>query len=172
MFHTVFFVLFLFQFPDRELTEMPSDGGLRDSLRIPVLDYDELKPLLEIENDTTYVINFWATWCLPCVKELPYFIQLDSIHDQEEFKLVLVSLDFKKDYLRKLQPFVTDRGIEEHVLVLEDNRSNYWISDIDESWGGSIPATLVFRGKQRAFFERTFQDVNELTDIVKPFLNL
>lgn len=148
-----------------------SVNGVRDSLHIQVLNYDELKPLLAIENDTTYVVNFWATWCIPCVKELPYFVQLDSIHDREAFKLVLVSLDFKKDYLRKLQPFVFERGIEEHVLVLEDKRSDYWISDIDHSWDGSIPATLVFRGKQRAFFERTFHDANELTDIVKPFLN-
>lgn len=143
-----------------------------DSLTIPVLNYDELKPLLDVENDTTYVFNFWATWCVPCVKELPYFIQLDSMYQNEAFKLVLISLDFKKDYLRKLQPFVSERGIADLVFVLEDNRSNYWISDIHESWSGSIPATLVFKGKEKAFFERTFQDVDELSIIVKPFLNL
>ena len=143
-----------------------------DSLTIRVLNYDQLKPLLHVDNDTTYVVNFWATWCVPCVKELPYFIQLDSIHSNDPFRLVLVSLDFKKDYLRKLQPFARERGIDDKVLVLEDNRSNYWIDDIDPSWGGSIPATLVFRGQKRAFYERTFEHVNELSDIVLPFLNL
>ena len=122
-------------------------------------------------NHKAVLINFWATWCLPCVKELPYFIQLDSVYKKEAFKLVLVSLDFKKDYLRKLQPFVRERGLQGHVIVLEDNRSDYWINDIDRSWGGSIPATLVYKGKKRAFFERTFHHVNELSDIVEPFLN-
>ncbi|HUR30619.1 MAG TPA: TlpA disulfide reductase family protein [Saprospiraceae bacterium] len=135
------------------------------------MNYDELKPLLSKDNDTTYVFNFWATWCSPCVKELPYFIQLDSLYGAEAFRLVLVSLDFKKDYLRKLQPFVKEKGLEEHVLVLEDSRSNYWINDIDKIWGGSIPATLVVKGNQRAFYERTFHDVKELSDIVKPLLN-
>lgn len=144
----------------------------RESMKIPVLTYDELKPMLQQDNDTTYVVNFWATWCLPCVKELPYFVALDSIHRDDPFRLVLVSLDFKKDYIRRLQPFVTERELEEYVLVLEDNRSSYWIDDIDKNWSGSIPATLVYRGAQRTFYERTFAHVNELKDIVKPLLNL
>ena len=143
-----------------------------DTLSIQVLNYDQLKPLLHIDNDTTYLVNFWATWCAPCVQELPYFVALDSIHQGAPFKLILVSLDFKKDYLRKLEPFVVERGLEEYVVVLEDNRSNYWIDDIDSSWSGAIPATLVYKGGQRAFFERTFHHMDELKDIVKPFLNL
>jgi len=171
MFSAALLMLLYSVFPSSEdLMYFPS-GSNRDSLSIPVLNYDQLKPMLEADNDTTYVFNFWATWCVPCVKELPYFIQLDSLYGQEPFRLVLVSLDFKKDYLRKLQPFVKEKGLEDHVLILEDNRSNYWIADIDKSWGGSIPATLVIKGKQRSFYERTFHHVDELSDIVKPFLN-
>lgn len=142
-----------------------------DSLMIRVLNYDQLKPLLHNDNDTTYVVNFWATWCSPCVQELPYFVALDSMYGKKPFKLILVSLDFKKDYLSKLQPFVAVRNLEPFVLVLNDNRANYWIDDIDPTWSGAIPATLVFRGKQRTFYERTFHHLDELSDIVKPFLN-
>lgn len=146
-------------------------SGTTDSLTIQIVNYDQLKPLLHNDNDTTYVVNFWATWCAPCVKELPYFVALDSIYGNGPFKLLLVSLDFKKDYISKLQPFVDKRELEPFVLVLEDNRANYWISDIDPSWSGAIPATLVYRGTQRTFFERTFNHVDELSDIIKPFLN-
>ena len=142
-----------------------------DSLMVRVLNYDQLKPLLHADNDTTYVVNFWATWCSPCVQELPYFVALDSMYGKEAFKLILVSLDFKKDYLSKLQPFVVKRNLEPFVLALNDNRANYWIDDIDPSWSGAIPATLVFHGKQRTFYERTFHSRDELSDIVKPFLN-
>jgi thiol-disulfide isomerase/thioredoxin len=171
MIYIVILALSFFKLPGWKAEGSTSIDTPKDSLTIQIMDYDELKPLLELNNDTTYVFNFWATWCLPCVKELPYFIQLDSVYREEPFRLVLVSLDFKKDYLRKLQPFVRERGIQEHVIVLEDHRSDYWINDIDRSWGGSIPATLVYKGKKRAFFERTFHHVNELSDIVKPFLN-
>ena len=143
-----------------------------DSLKFPVLNYQQLKPLLHRDNDTTYVVNFWATWCVPCVKELPHFLELDSLYRGKAFKLVMVSMDFKKDYLRKLQPFVTERGLDDNVVVLEDNDANFWIGDIEPTWGGSIPATLVYKGKERLFLERTFHHVDELTQIVKPFLNL
>jgi hypothetical protein len=93
------------------------------------------------------------------------------MYGKKPFKLILVSLDFKKDYLSKLQPFVAERHLEPFVLVLNDNRANYWIDDIDPTWSGAIPATLVFRGKERTFYERTFHHLNELSDIVKPFLN-
>jgi thiol-disulfide isomerase/thioredoxin len=142
-----------------------------DSLSVQVLNYDQLKPLLHNGSDTTYVVNFWATWCAPCVQELPFFLELDSMYRDQPFKLILVSLDFKKDYLRKLEPFVREKKIAQYVVVLEDNRANYWIDDIDPSWSGAIPATLVYRADRRAFFERTFHHVNELSTIVKPFLN-
>ena len=171
MLEWLLFISLLGFFPKAEgITEGHSAPA--DSLTIQIVNYDQLKPLLHYDNDTTYVINFWATWCAPCVKELPYFVALDSMYGKGPFKLLLVSLDFKKDYLHKLQPFVVERNLAPYVVVLEDNRSNFWIDDIDPSWSGAIPATLVYRGSQRIFFERTFHHVNELSDIVKPFLNL
>lgn len=141
-----------------------------DSMTVQVMDYDQLKPLLNQNNDTTYVVNFWATWCAPCVKEIPYFVQLDSIYREAPFKLILVSLDFKKDYVQKLMPFVRARNLEDYVFVLEDNRANFWIDDIDNSWSGAIPATLVYKGDRRAFYEKSFHHVDELNEIIEPFL--
>lgn len=164
-------IFLLGAFPKAESADLKQTMDT-DTLSIQILNYDQLKPLLHIDNDTTYLVNFWATWCAPCVQELPYFVALDSIHQGAPFKLILVSLDFKKDYLRKLEPFVEEKGLEDYVVVLEDNRTNYWIDDIDPSWSGAIPATLVYKGGQRAFFERTFHHTDELKDIVKPFLNL
>ncbi len=149
----------------------PANMG-EDSLFIKVLNYDQLKPMLHQDNDTTYVVNFWATWCAPCMEELPYFLALDSLYQNYPMKLVLVSLDFKKDYISKLQPLVRIKKLEDNVVVLEDNNANFWINDIDSSWGGAIPATLVYKGKERAFYGRSFHRLDELKEIVKPYLNL
>jgi thiol-disulfide isomerase/thioredoxin len=162
--------MLLSSFPKAEENWLVTDPII-DSLSVEIMNYDQLKPLLHQNNDTTYLVNFWATWCAPCLQELPYFLELDSIYQDQPFKLVLVSLDFKKDYLRKLEPFVKERKLEKHVVVLEDNRSNYWIDDIDKSWSGAIPATLVYRGEKRSFYEKTFHHTDELKDIIKPFLN-
>ena len=145
---------------------------MEDSLFIRVLNYEQLKPMLHKDNDTTYVVNFWATWCSPCMAELPYFLELDSLYRNHPMKLVLVSLDFRKDYIRKLQPFVVKKKLEDNVVVLEDNDANFWINDIDPTWGGAIPATLVYKGKERTFYEQSFHQLDELKAIVKPYLNL
>ena len=50
------------------------------SARIDILDYSELEPYLNRNNDSTYVVNFWATWCKPCIKEMPYFEKLDFLY--------------------------------------------------------------------------------------------
>ncbi len=62
---------------------------------IPVFKkFEDFEYLLEKDNDTTYVINFWATWCLPCVKELPEFEEINQHFKDKKFKMILVSLDF------------------------------------------------------------------------------
>lgn len=139
-----------------------------DSLPVAVTDYDALKPMLRPAGDTTYVINFWATWCVPCVQELPYFLALDSAMAGQPFKLILVSLDFRKDYVRRLAPFVRERNLERYVIALDDNRMDYWINDVDPAWSGAIPATLVRRGETGRCYERTFHNLSQLQDIVKP----
>ena len=143
-----------------------------DSLSVPVLDYTRLKPYLTKQNDTTYVVNFWATWCAPCVKELPYFEDLNRDMKNEKVKVILVSLDFKKQIESKLIPFIRDHDLKSEVIVLYDNDSNFWINDISSEWSGAIPATLVYRNKERTFYERVFHTREELNEIIQPYLNL
>lgn len=72
--------------------------------KVAVFDsYSDLEKAVLSDENTTYVVNFWATWCLPCVKELPYFEQLNSAN--KNLKVVLISLDFKNQYETKLLPF-------------------------------------------------------------------
>jgi thiol-disulfide isomerase/thioredoxin len=123
---------------------------------IPRLNFTELSPLLNKKNDTTYIINFWATWCAPCVKELPVFEELNkessSLNDGKT-KVLLVSLDFSDDYDSKLLPFIEKKGISSEVVHLDDGKANEWIPKVNKKWTGAIPATLVFKGKKRQFIE-------------------
>ena len=63
---------------------------------VKTVTYNELKPLLEKEDGKTYIINFWATWCAPCVKELPYFEKIKEEYADNNVEVLLVSLDFPK----------------------------------------------------------------------------
>jgi thiol-disulfide isomerase/thioredoxin len=65
---------------------------------VTVTKFDQIEKLIASGNDTTYVFNFWATWCVPCVKEFPSFQALAGKHKNEKVKVVMCSLDFKSEY--------------------------------------------------------------------------
>jgi thiol-disulfide isomerase/thioredoxin len=137
---------------------------------IPSMDVGELKEYIYQDNATTYVVNFWATWCAPCVKEMPYFEALNAKYDEEELQVILVSLDFDNALEKRLIPFVKARDIQSEVIHLADERSpNYWIPEISEKWSGSIPATLILNGKAgvEAFYEQSFHSLKELDDLCR-----
>jgi thiol-disulfide isomerase/thioredoxin len=99
----------------------------------------------------TYVINFWATWCKPCVAELPSF---DSLSKISNVKILLVSLDFKEDIEKKVNPFLAKNNIKMECVVLDEINGNDFIDKVDKSWTGAIPATLFKAGKHKIFIEK------------------
>lgn len=123
---------------------------------IKVVDYNGLQPLLEKSNDTTYIINFWATWCAPCIKELPYFQQINDKFAGARVKVILVSLDFERQIESRLIPFIKKNSVTPEVIVLNDPDANNWIDKIDPSWSGALPATLFFNKNGRKFYEKEF----------------
>ena len=71
--------------------------------------FEELEHIFHFQNDTTYVINFWATWCGPCVKEMPYIDSLNDHYKGQKVKVILVSLDFKKQIESRLIPYLNKK---------------------------------------------------------------
>lgn len=139
---------------------------------IPVYEkFDGLEPLFRYDNDTTYVINFWASWCKPCIKELPYFEELNSQHANEKVKVVLVSLDFPKQVESNLVPFVKKKQLKSKVAVLLDGKYNNWIDKVSQDWSGAIPATYIYKKGQNLLIGEPFENLEELNEVIEPFLN-
>ena len=142
-----------------------------DSTNVEIVDFEGLKPIFEDHSDQVYVINFWATWCKPCVEELPYFEEIHKEYKNQEVKVILVSLDFPKQIKSKLIPFLEKHQLKSDVIVLDDPNSNFWINEVDPSWSGAIPATIVYKADKRQFFEKNFISFEELNNIIKSYLN-
>ena len=133
---------------------------------VPTLHYTELKPLLNQKGDDLYVVNFWATWCAPCIKELPYF---EALNQREDVEVLLVSLDFPKHKESRLLPFFKKNKLQSKLVLLDDADENYWINDIHPNWSGALPATLIYTKKQRGFYEQSFTK-EELFNLVESFI--
>jgi len=123
---------------------------------IEIYNFSQLEPLLTKNDNLTYVINFWATWCGPCVKELPFFQELYGTYRTQNVKVILVSLDFPDKFESQLIPFVKKKNLIPQVILLDDPDENSWIPKVDESWSGALPATLIYNKNKRSFYMQSF----------------
>ena len=133
---------------------------------IQVLNFKSFEAKLNFSNDTTYIINFMASWCPPCLKELPAFEEIKQKYKDEKFKMLFVSFDFPEDIEKSLIPVIKKFKISSEVIVLDEPDANSWINKVSQDWSGSIPATLVFNSQSRSFYEQSFT-FDEIDSIVK-----
>ena len=132
----------------------------------------ELTRTMEASGDTMLVINFWATWCSPCIEELPYFEMLHKNSNNKPIRVILVSLDFRSQLDSKVKLFFNKHGYTAQALLLDESDANAYIDRIHPEWSGAIPATLVLQPSsgRRAFYERKFESYEELDKTVQSFI--
>ncbi len=138
--------------------------------QVPAVNFDELQPRLTTGSDSVFVVNFWATWCVPCVKELPEFEKINEVYADRKVKVLLVSLDNPRHMDSRLLPFISEHNLKSEIILLDDPRSNRWIPMVDETWSGAIPATVIFNRETRSFYEKVFT-YEELENIIEAKLN-
>ncbi|AXG70111.1 thiol:disulfide interchange protein TlpA [Kordia sp. SMS9] len=134
---------------------------------IPVLNFEQFEKYLNIDDDNIHVVNFWATWCAPCVKELPYFEAINQEYKDKNVKVLLVSLDFN---LKKLNTFLAKNDLQSEQVLLDDPDQNAWISKVSKQWSGAIPATVMYGKGKRKFYEKSFTK-KELKEALDNFIN-
>lgn len=134
---------------------------------VKVVDLKGLRAIAEAkQNDTLYVVNFWATWCKPCVAEMPYFVKADEKFAAQKVKVVFVSLNSAKEQTG-VQQFLTGKQITQQAVILSAGNPNQWIDSVDASWGGSIPATAMYKGGKKVFFYEGELTQTELDSIIQ-----
>lgn len=115
--------------------------------------------------DTVYVVNFWATWCKPCIAELPYFEKLQATYKNQPLKVLLVSMDFESK-LPAVKSFARTRKLASEVFLATRKSDQELIDGIDKAWSGALPGTLIVNGKKgiRKFQEQefTYEELNKL----------
>lgn len=148
----------LFMHPLKAQTIQESDVGFIQHIR-------------NSKSDTLYIINFWATWCKPCIEELPAFEKIDSLYKNQKVKVILFNLDTRKQVEGKLTTFLQNKNIHATVYTTDVVNFNKHIEDVSPNWSGALPATLVWgKTKQsRQFFEKTFTFA-ELQQLIEPLI--
>lgn len=135
--------------------------------KIEKIGVPELEKILASPENVLHVVNFWATWCPPCVTELPYFEKLSKEYQGKEAKFILISLDFPSQIETKLLPFLKKNKITADVKVMTNVDYNSWIDKVDGNWQGNIPVTLFFNNALKTkYFHPSEVSEKELRDLI------
>lgn len=169
----------ILQLPDDVGSEQPGQSRMQELKRYDnknpkSVDMGWLNNLLVPDPDSiVYVINFWATWCKPCVEEMPYFNRLLNETQGLPVKIYLVSCDMRKVYELKLGAFTQQKDIKPEVVWMSEHNANNWIDLVDPEWTGALPATIItLPNKFFKWFKEGETTYNELNENVQQALNL
>lgn len=111
-------------------------------------------------SDHPIVLNCWATWCAPCVEEIPYFMETVKKYSDQKVELVLMSLDFATSYPNRIVDLIKKKHFEATFLWLNETNADYFCPKIDPKWDGTLPSTLYIDPTTgyRKFFGRPMTD--------------
>ncbi len=111
------------------------------------------------KSDSILVINFWATFCKPCIEEIPYFEKIVNSYSNKKVKFLMVSLDLKDSYPKGITSFVKKNNYTNQVVWLNETNADYFCPMVDKAWMGGIPATLIVNNNTgyRKFFEQQLE---------------
>ena len=141
--------------------------GIGANAQIKLINLSSLESRLKAGGDTTFVINFWASWCKPCVEELPAFEQLKSTTVNKKIKVLLVSTDLKSKLESSVKNFVKSHNLTGEIYVLDETPGSF-AQKVDPKWSGALPATLIVNTKsdRREFKNKPFT-YEELLSAIK-----
>jgi thiol-disulfide isomerase/thioredoxin len=122
-------------------------GIVANSQKIAKWKMEDVVKSFSAKNDTTYVVNFWATFCKPCNEEIPDFIRLADKYKKQKVKLMLVSLDLPAYVAVKLPAFIKKYNYKTNHVWLNETNADIFCPMIDPKWSGAIPATIIVNNK-------------------------
>lgn len=135
---------------------------------VQVIRFDELQEKILYAEAPLTVFNFWATWCGPCIKELPYFDTLEE--ENSDVKVYLVSVDFQNE-LERVKKLVAKKSLKSDVFFLNEKDPDSYMSKVSQEWSGAIPATLFVTDLGKKYFHEKAFTKEELTQAVEKYLN-
>lgn len=134
---------------------------------VELVTIEALQDKITNSDKSLTIVNFWATWCKPCIEEMPYFEELDQ--SSENIKVYLVSVDFQNQ-LDRVKAFIKKRAVTSQVLFLNEKDPDNYMPKISKEWTGAIPATLFVNAMGKTYFHEKAFGKEELFETAKKYV--
>ncbi len=144
---------------------VPTDEAAMDGFTIEPVSAEELVGEVRAADAEVVVVNFWASWCVPCRKEFPDFMEFARDHADDGVAVRFVTVDFE-DEVDLAAEFLEEMGVTGRTYI-RSGKDGPFIDAIAGEWSGSIPATAVFDGAgNRVAFHEGVLSYDELAALV------
>ena len=127
----------------------PNTEGL-----VTLLKPAEFNKLKTASQGKVLLINFWATWCAPCVAEFPEFVQIDKTYRSRGVRTIAISTDEKSDLEPAVIPFLKKQKAEFESFLSDADDPQLLIDVVDKNWSGALPATFLFDKQGKLVFTK------------------
>lgn len=131
--------------PSASAEEAASQAENAETPTLKEVTPDDAMVVLEQSNARLTVVNFWATWCVPCVEEFPAFVKLDRTLDDRGVDVIFISTDFPNEK-KKVVEFLAEHGVT-GTSYLKTGNSTEFVNSFSEEWSGAVPATFIYDEK-------------------------
>lgn len=136
-----------------------------------IRDFKNIENIFNKSNDTVYVINFWATTCPPCLRELPMLDKLSAELPDKPIKTYLISIDNEDRIDKYVKPFLKKLDIKSDVYSLIDEDMSSWTAKINPEWYGALPYTIIYKGENKKYFFGAFKEHKDVEKEINSILN-
>ncbi len=126
---------------------------LQDQPRVLLLKPAELAKLIQQAKEQVLVINFWATWCSPCVVEFPEFVSIDEKYRDKGVRILAISADDPGEINSAVIPFVKQMKARFEIYVQDVEDPQEMIDVVNKDWPGTLPATFIFDRQGKMIFQ-------------------
>ena len=107
----------------------------------------EMQQLLRRDGNRPLLVNYWATWCIPCRAEFPDLVKIDTDYRNRGLEFIAISLDDFADMKTAVPRFLRQMKAEMPVYLLNVPDPDPAINSVDPEWGGVLPATFLYTNK-------------------------
>jgi thiol-disulfide isomerase/thioredoxin len=146
---------------------------------LTIADFSQAQPIRKMKMNellkmidtvkTPLVVNFWATWCGPCIREIPWFEKTMKQFADKKIKLILVSIDYPDEYPANIAAFAKKNGYSSEIIWLNETDADVFCPKVDKTWQGTIPVTLMVnnKSKYRQFYNQQLPEQKLLQELQK-----
>jgi len=143
-----------------------------DAQEVKAVKVTELSKTIK-ESKTPLIVNFWATFCVPCIQEMPYFQEMARQYKSQDVSLLFVSLDLKEAYPSKVNAMAKKLQLTFPVVWLNETNADYFCPKIDTTWSGGMPSSLFVNnatGYHKFFEDQLSKEKLEgvIKEMIKP----